>query len=174
MNFKLLLKYPSMEIMDLLEYKDMTVKEIMDKLEDVPKASLYRHINKMFEANFIKISKTKIINGLIQKTYSLNNKLMITEDDFKNITDKERTRIYLKNFMAFIKSIIKLFRKNTYNGNFSVTFIKFKMNLTKDEGKEMYEKITNILTEYQKNKPTKDRTLQEVSLVYQDVDSKEE
>ncbi len=170
MNFKLLLKYPTLEIMDLLEYKDMTVREIKEKLNDVPKATLYRHIKKMYENKLIRVSKTKMVNGLKQHTYTLHKDAIITEEDFKNISGEERTKVYLTNFMSFIKSLIKIFRKNTLEGNFSVTFIKFKMHVTKEESKEMYRRVKEVLDDYTKNEPREDRNFEEIALIHQDIE----
>lgn len=69
-------------IQTLLKNGKLTVKEISQELSDVPKASLYRHINALVNDNIIDVYSEKKIRGTLEKTY------IIKEDPYSKVNEE--------------------------------------------------------------------------------------
>ena len=55
----------------LLLHKTGTVNEIAAALSDVPRPSLYRHVNVLLEVGCIEVVSEKSIRGAVERTYAL-------------------------------------------------------------------------------------------------------
>lgn len=55
----------------LLIHEKGTPAEIQAELSDVPTASLYRHIKKLYDGNCIAVVEEKRVRGTMEKTYAL-------------------------------------------------------------------------------------------------------
>lgn len=53
-----------------------TVGEIARALSDVPRASLYRHVNILLEAGCIRVAEERAVRGAVERTYALAEKPM--------------------------------------------------------------------------------------------------
>ncbi|UHA58283.1 helix-turn-helix domain-containing protein [Metabacillus litoralis] len=70
---KLILHPVRMKIVQtLIGSKEYTVQQIAARLTDVPQATLYRHLNKLLEAEVLKVVKENQIRGTVEKIYALN------------------------------------------------------------------------------------------------------
>ncbi|MEG0692803.1 MAG: helix-turn-helix domain-containing protein, partial [Oscillospiraceae bacterium] len=54
-------------------HNNSTVFQISNKISDIPKTTLYRHINILEQNNIIKVVSENRIRGTVEKVYSLNN-----------------------------------------------------------------------------------------------------
>lgn len=72
MDYKTLLHPYRFLITASLGEKAATVKELQDKLPNIPQATMYRSIQKLTEANIIKPISEKKFKGAVQVTYGLN------------------------------------------------------------------------------------------------------
>jgi len=154
----------SMKVLRLLIHNDMTVKEIRDSLKDIAQATLYRHIKKMHSAGLVKISKEEIVNGIIKKTYTIDNAKLELED-IKDMTNEE----YEGFFMKFIAILVADFKDNLDNNKDckkEISFTQLAIYLSEEEEEELSKEITEVLTKYRKNKKTKNRKQKILSSIY--------
>lgn len=59
-------------IQELAKTPRMITQELCDRISDVPKASMYRHIKILLDANIITIVSEKRVRGSMERTLSLN------------------------------------------------------------------------------------------------------
>ena len=52
----------------------LSIMQLNELLEDVPQATLYRHVNAMFEEQLLKIVKTKKLRSSEENYYAINSK----------------------------------------------------------------------------------------------------
>lgn len=52
--------------------KSMSATEICDKINDVPRTTLYRHINILLDANVLRVIEEKKIRGSVERILALN------------------------------------------------------------------------------------------------------
>lgn len=48
-----------------------TTQEIADRLGDVPKSSVYRHIKLLLEGDLVAVADTRLVNGIQEKSYQI-------------------------------------------------------------------------------------------------------
>ncbi|MBE1555969.1 helix-turn-helix domain-containing protein [Sporosarcina limicola] len=69
----------------------LTPLEMVKIIEDVPQATLYRHIQILLEAGIIRISKEKKVRSVSEKYYVLNEEEMkLSSDEWKEYSTKEK------------------------------------------------------------------------------------
>lgn len=68
----------------LISNEIVTAKELVEWLPDVPRTTLYRHINTLAEANILKVVKENRIRGTVEKVYSLNTDTIASQNTIEN------------------------------------------------------------------------------------------
>ncbi|MDD3334250.1 MAG: helix-turn-helix domain-containing protein [Eubacteriales bacterium] len=59
----------------LLAQGDATPGQMAEKMKDIPRPSLYRHLRILLDANVIEVSQEKRIRGAVEKTYRVKKNL---------------------------------------------------------------------------------------------------
>jgi len=62
----------------------MTPQQMADRMSDIPQATLYRHIGRLFQSGLLSVVEERPVRGTLEKVYALN-----TAPDGKNISTKE-------------------------------------------------------------------------------------
>ena len=82
-KMKLILHPVRMKIIQsLLNGKNMTVQQLSQRAKDVPQATLYRHLNKLLEADLIQVVQENQIRGTVEKVYALKEPSVHSQEDF--------------------------------------------------------------------------------------------
>lgn len=77
--------------------------EMVNMLDDVPQATLYRHLQKLLDANIIRILKEKKVRAVSEKHYVINEKeLMFNQAEWGRHTREEKM-----NYFAFYQILLK-------------------------------------------------------------------
>lgn len=96
----------------LIEFqkRDMSAKELLTILPNIPPATLYRHVKKLYNENFLKIVDKKTNRGSVEKIYSLAVKLEV--DSIEQLS-QINTQQYYELFAEFCYSLLKEFNDYT-------------------------------------------------------------
>lgn len=62
-----------------------TVREIGEELSDIPRPSLYRHVNILLEANCIRVAAEKTVRGTVERCYELVEKPMGADPSLQEV-----------------------------------------------------------------------------------------
>ena len=160
----------SMRIIRLLINNELSTKEIKNILNDIPQATLYRHIKKMHNIGLLKVVKEEIIKGIIKKTYTFEkNSGMLNKEDIQKMSTEE----YEDLFMQFITVIIGDFKNNLENNKSfkeEISFSQAPIYLSEKELMDMDKEITQVLKKYLDNKKTEDRKQRLLSFIFMSGD----
>lgn len=168
MKHNILVKPLTIKIIRLLTNNELTIKEINQKIDTVSKASLYRHIKKMYDEGIIKVVSERLINGITEKTYTfaIDGGGKLSLDYINKLSQKE----YKTLFAQFIAMITGDFEDN-FN-DYELSYIKNKtkfsqilLYLSKDEQKEFNEGMNKLLTKYIDNKLDDNREKKVLSFI---------
>ncbi|WP_186578583.1 helix-turn-helix domain-containing protein [Aquibacillus kalidii] len=99
-------------IQALMPSERLTVQEIESRLDDVPPATLYRHVKKLQEIGLIKVVDEQQIRGTIKKTYAISIGALRTPDDFVDISNEEHLNYFLL-FTSFLQSEYKRYLESS-------------------------------------------------------------
>ncbi|PYZ93903.1 transcriptional regulator [Salipaludibacillus keqinensis] len=97
-----------MKILQALARQSMTVQEMVEYLETVPQATLYRHLNMLKKHDIVHIMEEKQVRGTVEKRYTLNEESAIMSGDEAEQISKDD---HIRYFMTYFAMILKQFEE---------------------------------------------------------------
>jgi DNA-binding transcriptional ArsR family regulator len=95
-------------VQTLINRKKLSAQLIGSILTDIPQATLYRHLNKLLEANVLTVVEENPVRGTVEKIYSLSTETAsISAEDIANWSPEEHKNY----FMKFITTVIADFER---------------------------------------------------------------
>ena len=138
-----------------------TASQLAQELNEVPRTTLYRHINVLEEAGIIVVVNEKKIRGTIEKTYEMNPEAVLGEDEIENAKNNAFT--YL---MGIYGDFYKYFSSNTKSEYDGRLFIKPNMMyLSDDEFDEFVKDLNNVFEKYQSYDQDENRILRKITTI---------
>ena len=90
-------------ILETLNRDSLTTQEIADRLPDVPKSTIYRHLKILLDGGMIAIDDTRPVRGVLEKTYRLDQPLRLSVDDMADMTPEEHIRYFRTYAMTLVQ-----------------------------------------------------------------------
>ncbi len=81
----------------------VTTQEISDRLPDVPKSSIYRHLKLLLEGDMVIIADTKLVNGIQEKVYQLAQRPHLTAEDMAGLSAEEHVQYFTTYIMTLLQ-----------------------------------------------------------------------
>ena len=96
-------------LMALAGSEGMTPLQLADILDDVPQATLYRHINRLASAGLLRQVEERPVRGTLEKVYALSqtNQATLSPEDFAQLPKED----HLRYFTAFAVSLMDQFSR---------------------------------------------------------------
>ena len=144
-----------------------TAKHLADTYNDIPQATLYRHLKKMLSDGILQVVEETQVRGTVEKTYALAYDI---NSNMENMVEENSGELYMQYFMQYIFGFVKQFReyckspdiniKNDMSG-FSLSHIY----LSDEELTELMKKISSVIHAADKNEPKAGRKLRTLGLI---------
>ena len=83
-----------MRIMQVLGDDALITQEIAERLPDVPKSSVYRHLKVLLEAELITVAETRLVKGIEEKTYRAARRPRLTPAEMAELSGEEHLRSF--------------------------------------------------------------------------------
>ncbi len=90
-------------ILRTIDKDSLTTQEIADRLMDIPKSSIYRHLKLLLENNLIEVADTRLVNGIQEKTYRLEQPARLSADDMKDISADDHIRYFTTYVLTLVQ-----------------------------------------------------------------------
>jgi DNA-binding transcriptional ArsR family regulator len=90
-----------LRILQTLVADTLTTQEIADRLPDVPKSSIYRHLKILLDAGLLAVADTRPVKGVEEKVYRLARMPRITNEDAARLTPDDLVR-YCTTFLVAV------------------------------------------------------------------------
>lgn len=143
----------------LLEEK-MTVYQLVDKLGNVPQATMYRQLSTLADAGLVKVSEERPVKGAIEKIYSvIADDLQLSDQDITTYSQDEHLRffmVYNAHVLAETQQYLlnREVEKYTEDGfSYGIT----PLHLSKEEKHEFFHRYHALMKEFASKKPSPDR-----------------
>ena len=156
----------------LLLHDTGTAAQIGDDLSDIPKASLYRHLKVLENANLILIVQENKKRGTLEKVYEINklNPLGNQKPDNKDIEQLVQ---------GMLLSIMGEFQRYFQNKDAApekdlISLSSSTRLLSDEEFKEFFQKIGAVYNEVLNNKPDGSRKSRRITIISSPVDGPED
>ena len=140
--------------------KEATSAEIGEELQDIPRASLYRHIKVLLDAKIITVVKEEFKRGSVEKTYAIAPQM-----PYDN-TNEEYNSLIQSALMGLQGDFYRYFNGDNPDPQRDLLTVGTASLMMSDE--EMMEFIKaygNLLQKYMSNKPVEGRKERKVTLV---------
>jgi len=99
-------------ILEALTGATLTTQEIAERLPDVPKSSIYRHLRLLLGGEIVAVAGERPVRGVVEKTYRLDRPLFLSADEIGGVTAEEHVRYFrtyamtlIQGFAAYIDAV---------------------------------------------------------------------
>ncbi|MCP4359992.1 MAG: helix-turn-helix domain-containing protein [Chloroflexi bacterium] len=89
----------------------LTTQEISDRLPDVPKSSIYRHLKLLLDNDAVTVADTRLVNGIQEKVYAVLQPPSLGPGDVANLTADEHIGYFttyalmlIQDFAAYLQT----------------------------------------------------------------------
>ncbi|PMC39198.1 transcriptional regulator [Bacillus sp. UMB0899] len=164
---KIILHPVRMKIVQTLIGKEkLNVQEIQARLNEVPQATLYRHLNKLLEADVIQVVEENKIRGTVEKFYALNVKEQSTTEDFQKLSREE----HLNLFLTFMTHLLGQYEAYLQQDEIDlmkdgVSFREAMIYLSDQEFQEFISELSKVYLKVIENEPTSERKARHISTI---------
>ena len=92
-------------ILQKMADETLTTQEIDERLPDVPKSSIYRHLKLLLDGEMIEVAETRLVNGIQEKAYRLAQRPYLSADDVTRMTADD----HLRTFTTYVMTLLQGF-----------------------------------------------------------------
>jgi DNA-binding transcriptional ArsR family regulator len=151
----------------LLDGKEMTSGEIAEKLQDIPQASLYRHINALLKEEILTVVSENRIRGTVEKVFSLSATLEnTTEKELEEASMEDHFNYFFSFLMGLLGEYEEYLQGETINPREDgVSFRQCSVYLSDEEFMVLIKGIGEKLAAAMKNEPGENRRLRTIANV---------
>ncbi len=163
---KLILHPVRLRIILALVGQEMTAGELGDQLTDVPRATLYRHLNTLTENGLLTITEEHRVRNTFERVYTLTQgSAHLTLEDLAGATKDEHLRF----FMIFAANLIGDYARYLEQSQGRVTaetgYHTYPLHLNDEEFIAFGRELSAFLMPYMQLPPDNDRKRRLFSLV---------
>jgi DNA-binding transcriptional ArsR family regulator len=94
-----------LQILLTLGRNELTTQEIADRLPDVPKSSIYRHLKVLLDGGIIQVAATHPVKGIEEKVYAMPVAAHVGPDDLTTVSADE----HLRYFTTYVTALLQQF-----------------------------------------------------------------
>jgi predicted transcriptional regulator len=161
---KLIMNPTRMRIIQyLMLHENATTTQIRGELEDVPKASIYRQMKLLEDANLIRVVKENRVRGAMEKVYELNK-----ENPMGSEANPQDAGLQVINssLLSLMGSFNRYFAKeNTDPVKDMLCLTTSTLLLSDKEFQELSAKMGEVFNAVLQNKPNKDRKIRRITFI---------
>ena len=140
--------------------KEATSAEIGEELQDIPRASLYRHIKVLLDAKIITVVKEEFKRGSMEKTYAIAPQMPY--DD----TNEEYNSLIQSALMGLQGEFHRYFHGEDPDPQRDLlTLGSASLMMSDEEMMEFIKAYGELIQRYMPNKPGKGRKVRKVTIV---------
>lgn len=92
-----------LRILQSLEAGPRTTLQIAEKLTDVPKSSLYRHLKLLLKSEFVTVSNIRVVQGIQEKVYQLNRPARLGPEAVSGASADDHLRYFTTYLMVLLR-----------------------------------------------------------------------
>lgn len=160
---KLIMNPTRMRIIQyFLLHENATTNQIREELEDIPKASVYRQMKMLEDANIIHVIKENRVRGAVEKVYEINKNPMGDEADPK----KAGLQLINSSLLSLMGEFNRYFEKEDSDPVKDMLCLTTSTLLLSDEEfKEFSAKLGEAYNQVLRNKPGEGRKIRRITFI---------
>lgn len=129
----------------------LTPLEMVEIIKEVPKATLYRHIQILLDACIIRVLKERKVKSVSEKYYTLNeNEARLNVKEWKKASHQEKLD-YVSYYQLSVMSQYQSYLEKLENQNCpedGATFSLVELKMSDERFKQFESELTELMTKY--------------------------
>lgn len=144
-----------------------TAKHLADIYNDIPQATLYRHLKKMLGDGILQVVEETRIRGTVEKTYAL---ALDISDSMDTMLEKNSGGLYMQYFMQYILGFAKQFQEYCRSPDIDIKkdmtgFSLSPLYLSDEELTSLITGISQMIDAVKENGPRPGRRLRTIGVI---------
>lgn len=162
-----------MKIIRALANGARTTMDLLEMLDDIPQATLYRHLGILLDAGIIEVAAERPVRGVIERRYALApGKAVLEVDDLAGVSAEDHFRY----FSMFAAGLLGEFSRYLERDRIDlqadgVGYQEVVLNLSDREFRDMIAGLQALLRPLLTNKPSKRRKARVLATVLMPYDA---
>ena len=156
-----------LRILQSLTLESLTTQDIAERLSDIPKSSIYRHLKALLDGGMVTVAETRQVKAIEEKVYRLAQAPRLGPDEVANLTPEE----HLRYFTTYIATLLQEFA--TYLdaspqvdfGADRVGYTEATFYATPEEFDRFAKTLNESLLPLTENEPDDERQLRKVAVI---------
>nr|WP_315022044.1 helix-turn-helix domain-containing protein [uncultured Aminipila sp.] len=154
-------------LLELYSAGKATAKQLAEIYNDIPQATLYRHLKRMTNDGILKVVEENQVRGTIEKTYAVAIDL---DSSGQELIGANAGDAYMQMFMQYVFGFIKQFQAYCKKSDIDIPkdqsgFSLAPIYATDEELASAIDEYAKIIQPLYKNNPTPDRKLRSIGLI---------
>jgi DNA-binding transcriptional ArsR family regulator len=157
-----------LRIIEAIDGRDLTSKQIADRLDDVPQATLYRQIKILLDGGILSIVSERLVHGIVERLYRLSpGAAHLSREEFAQITAEEHQRY----FAIFLGNLNGSMNRYLHKNRFDVvqdgmTYFSSTPWLTDEEARQMRLDLLDLAARYGTAEPAGGRRRRTLAVAF--------
>ena len=152
-----------------------TAKHLADIYNDIPQATLYRHLKKMLNDGILQVVEETQVRGTVEKTYSLAYNI---NSDMATMVEENSGELYMQYFMQYFIGFAKQFQKYCQSPDINIKkdmtgFSLSPLYLSDNELTSLVTNISQIINAVKNNEPNPERKLRTIGVIVSPAENKD-
>ena len=153
-----------------------TARHLADIYNDIPQATLYRHLKKMLGDGILQVVEETQIRGTVEKTYALAFNI---SDNMETLLEKNSGELYMQYFMQYIFGFAKQFQEYCQSPDINIKkdmtgFSLSPLYLSDEELTSLITGISQLINTVKNNEPKPERKLRTIGLIVSPAENVDE
>lgn len=145
----------------------VTAKRLSEIYNDIPQATLYRHLKKMLNDGILQVVEETQVRGTVEKTYAVAPNI---NKNIEAALEENSGELYMQYFIQYIMGFAKQFQQycQTPNINIKEDMTGFSLSplyLSDDELTNLVTSVLQLIGTVKNNEPRPDRKLRTIGLI---------
>jgi len=143
--------------------EQMTANDICEFLDDIPRTTLYRHINVLIKSEVLSVVSERRIRGSVERTLALN---MSEFEKLQGENVEDAPGLVLRYLMEIYAKFDRYFRAHDKSEKPDTMFLSSAILMLGDEDfKEFLDEMQAVLEKYRSKESTKERKPRDISFI---------
>jgi DNA-binding transcriptional ArsR family regulator len=164
-----------LRILQAVGSERLTTQDLADRLADIPKSSIYRHIKLLLDGGYLAVSDTRPVRGVLEKVYAIAQRPHIGPEDVGNLSAEQHLQ-YFNVFLMTLQQAFGSYLVQAEQGG-AIDFVADRAGYTEvsfhasqDELDQFVGTVNQALMSLLQNKAAPDRRRQTFSTITHPVD----
>ncbi|GGP16842.1 helix-turn-helix domain-containing protein [Oceanobacillus neutriphilus] len=153
----------ALELIDKEE--GLSIMQLNQLLEEIPQATLYRHMNAMFEEGLVKVVNTKKTRSGEEKFYAINAETYKVDEDEWNLASYDDKVNFVTYYFMYVLQSYQSYHKTIDEKKDQATFSLSKFTLEESKFEDFQSELKSLFEKYYEEPKTDNSKERTVSLV---------